>query len=403
MRNRLARPKARALAVSLLLLLSQNILAAPLLNGLSPHTELGKEKFIAGLYLENLSSDAAAILQDKGQKQISLHITAKRLSHRSLKRMWIEGMAINTPGGQLAKYAKDTVAFAGLFKEKLTTGDVILIDSRANDGTVVSVNGVELGTFHTEGFFEVLLRTWIGSVPLSSDFRSQLLSNGDVDTTLLSRYEAIKPSDNRIAAIKDWNKPEEKSEQAPQAVASAAPAISAPSINVPPPLATEANLSEAEPALQAAATQTAPPEANSSSESNETTPAAAPPPTDTVATAPEEEAAEEELAEEEPELTAESLIARQLYHSSLLRYTYKFLSYPKRAVKRSQEGSVRVSVTIDREGKIKAVQTIEESKYPLLNREALRAVSKAEPFPTVPDAVIGSDFEFSLPIAFRLP
>ena len=113
---------------------------------------------------------------------------------------------------------------------------------------------------------------------------------------------------------------------------------------------------------------------------------------------------EEELEEESaPLLTAESLLNRQLYHSQLLKWTYKYIRYPKRAVSRGHEGSVRVAVVIDRDGNVKNVSEVESSKYSTLNREALGAVNRAIPFPAIPEGIEGEEFAFSLPIVFRLP
>jgi len=398
-------PYLQTLATIALLLVGATAKAEPLLNGLAPHLELGQERFIAGLYVESLSNDAASIMKDTGQKRMALHVTAKRLSHRSLRRMWIEGMAINTPSSQLTKYAKDTVTFAGLFKRKLTKGDIILIDSQPGEGTAVSVNGVELGTLHTEGFFNVLLRTWIGSVPLSSDFRSQLLQNGEVDESLLAKYESITPSTERIAAISEWTKPKPKPQaiSAPEAIANTA--ISAPII-APTVAAPIVSAPQSIPATEPTQAIAAVPEASASeAEAASSEPAASEPAV--IAAAPTETTQDDEDYDEEegeePELTAESLIARQMYHSSLLRWAYQYLSYPTRSVQRGQEGSVRVSVTIDRTGKIKSQQTIEESKYNLLNREATKAIKKAGPFPAIPTGISGEEFSFTLPIVFRLP
>jgi len=402
-------PYLQTLAITALLLVNTAAKTEPLLNGLAPHLELGQERFIAGLYVESLSEDAASIMEDAGHKRMALHVTAKRLSHRSLRRMWIEGMAINTPSGQLTKYAKDTVTFAGLFKSKLTKGDIILIDSQPGEGTAVSVNGVELGTLHTDGFFNVLLRTWIGSVPLSSDFRSQLLQNGQIDEPLLAKFESIAPSTERIAAISEWTKPKPKPKTqaalAPEAIASttiSAPII-APSVTAPIVSAPESETEPSQALAAAPETSTNNADTPEPSTSKADVPASEPTLAATPAEAIEDDENYDEEESEEPELTAESLIARQMYHSSLLRWAYQYLSYPKRSVQRGQEGSVRVSVTIDRSGKIKSQRTIEESKHSLLNREATKAVKKAGPFPAIPTAVSGEEFSFTLPIVFRLP
>lgn len=87
----------------------------------------------------------------------------------------------------------------------------------------------------------------------------------------------------------------------------------------------------------------------------------------------------------------------------LLRHTFKYIRYPKRAQERGQEGSVRLSVTIDSQGQVKDVQPLQESRYTSLNREAREAVRRASPFPAVPPQLAGEDYQFTVPISFRLP
>ncbi len=367
-----------ALACGLTLLsLSITSHAEPLLNGLAAYQEFGKEKYIAAFYSDTLTSDSNEAISSDQHKRMELRITAKRYSARSLNNGWIEGMAVNVPGSVLGQYADDMVSFTKFVKKKLVAGDRLTIESIPTEGTRVSVNGIELGTIAAPEFFGLLMRTWVGSVPVSSDFRSGILQSGDVDNNLLSRYEAVQPAPGRAEQIAAWKAPKPK-----PVVAAAAPTLTPePDFSKP-----------AAPVIAAAPVITAP-------VTEPSTPAEAP---TEVAKAEPEEAIEEE-EEEAPAFTAASLLARQTYHSDLLKWTYKYIKYPSRAAQRNQEGSVRIAVTINRNGKVIELATVEESKYSLLNKAALKAVQRANPFPTMPAELAGKQFEFTLPIAFRLP
>jgi protein TonB len=380
------------------------VLSDTLINGLASHKALNKELFIGALYSDRLSGNGADILADSGEKRMELRIVARRLSARQLNRLWIEGMAINNPPALLTREAQNMVAFTALIKRSLKAGDRLQIQASGNS-THVILNDIELGSIDSPDFFNMVLRTWIGPVPLSSDFRDSLLTAGEVDNQILGRYESLSPSDERRLAIAAWKAP--KPGPTPQSTASpvealaAAPSIAPPSIAAPvtvpqPTLAqADAGLEASAETAQAAESETAVADADDPQSSIEQSQ------TETVAASGVEDAAEE--AEEPEQLTAESLLSRQLYHSQLLKWTYKYIRYPKRAINRNQEGSVRISVVIDRDGKVKQVSELEPSRHSTLNQEAVRAVGRADPFPPVPEEINGDEFSFSLPIVFRLP
>lgn len=91
-----------------------------------------------------------------------------------------------------------------------------------------------------------------------------------------------------------------------------------------------------------------------------------------------------------------------VYHSNLLALTYQKIVYPSSAVKRNREGKVVIKVTVNRNGEVQETSYAEESKYKALNRAASKAIAQSNPFPAVPEAVEGSNFEFLVPINFQL-
>jgi len=401
---------SRASLLLTLLMGSTWSIAEPLLNGLAVSTELSKERFIAALYSDVLSSDASTILNSSGDRRMELKVTDSRLSSRSLNSMWIEGMAINNQSSQLEAQAENLAKLTNMIRKRLVEGDTLRLDAVQGKGTLVSLNGIELGIIESDDFFPMILRTWIGSVPLSSEFKADLLANGNVDGSLASRYRGIAPDQSRIDAVAAWAVP---SVPDPTVASSTAIKPPAPTLAVaaPPPAPTISTPAVekpkvdpvAKPAAAVAATAAAP-------KPEEPKPAApkpaAPKPEQTIALAPAAAPAANELEEDEDDeeeivMSASSLLERQFYVSESLTAIRQNVSYPRRALEREQEGSIRLAVTVARNGDVLNIQALEEARHSLLNRAATQAVEKTE-FPPMPPGVTGDSITYTAPIAFTL-
>ncbi|WP_308363712.1 MULTISPECIES: TonB family protein [unclassified Microbulbifer] len=369
--------------------------AAPLLNGLALEQQFNKDRYIAAVYSETLATSAGTLLDNNTPRRLEVRILADSLSARSFRNQWMEGIAINNQGDILSGQAENMVIFANLFSGRLKKGDRLSVAFAADSGTTsVALNGLPLGKIEDRDFFNTLLRAWIGPVPPSSDFREGLLAEGQVSSSLLGRYELLEPSAERIAQLTEQldAREAEATEAAAeeQQVAAAKPAAAVPTVKkpalaaaIPPP--TLASVDGKPQAAGKAAPQPSKPQAAAKRR----------PP------APEEEELEEE--EEEAPLTADLILARQLYHSMLLRHTFKNTRYPQRAQERGQEGSVRLNVVIDARGQVKDIQTVQESRYSSLNREAREAIERSSPYPKAPAQLTQSEYRFTVPITFRLP
>ena len=358
--------------------------AAPLLNGVALEQQFNKDRFIAAVYSDTLTDNAGILLDNSTGRRLEVRIVAGSLSARRFRNQWMEGIAINNPGDTLRRRADDMVAFANLLKGRFQTGDRLTVDFSAVTGTSsVALNGTVLGEIENRDFFNTLLRAWIGPVPPSSDFRDSLLAAGDVPPSLRGAFEQLKPSSARIAEVAgQLEEREEEKEAAAQTVAAATPAVT---VVIPPPTLASASSAPKAPAKTAIPSQPKPSSPRPASSSS----------------LPPQEVIEED--EEEETLTADLILARQLYHAQLLRHTFRNIRYPRRAQERGQVGSVRLHVTIDTQGHVKDVQIVQESRHTSLNREARNAVNRASPYPAAPPQLMQDDYEFSLPITFRLP
>ncbi|GAA5524210.1 hypothetical protein Maes01_00764 [Microbulbifer aestuariivivens] len=381
--------------------------AAPLMNGLALEQQFNKDRYIAAVYSDTLADRPDVLLNNNTNRQLEVRIIADSLSARRFRNQWMEGVAINNSGNTLSGQAENMVTFANVFKGRLYKGDSFTVAFDGNSGiTTISLNGVNLAQVSDRNFFNILLRAWVGPVPPSTDFRDGLLASGNVDASLLGTYELLEPAPERVAKIKSSIAPQAESDVAEPAAdetsVAAAPTVDGP-VPAQPPLAG----SIPAPTLASAGnTPSETPDTPAPTQPQAEQPAPAPAPTPKpapvkqVAEAPMEE---EEEEEDEAPLTADMILAQQIYQSMLLRHTYKFIRYPQRAQDRGQEGSVRLSVSIDKEGRILNIEPLQESRYTSLNREARQAVERASPYPAAPPQLAKESYQFTMPITFRLP
>jgi periplasmic protein TonB len=390
----------RVLIIFCLSLPCQLVHAEPMLNGIGVHQELGREVFIGALFSESLSNDAETLINTNQPMRMELKIVAPDgLTTRRFSRMWIEGMAVNSKSDALTAQADNMVKFDGLFKSRFMVNDFIRFTNLPGKGVDIALNGILIGNIQDNAFFSMLLSTWIGKIPLSSDYRDSLLKVGDVDTGLRSRFDAIAPSSSRITDVKTWTspsvdvkppKPTEalavKENPTPKADKLVVAKTDLPKLDVP---------KIEKPILNIPATPTPQTEKPATASSASSLPAKS------VAVASSTEIDEDE--EDGPALTAQSLLARQFYVSDAIKKIRGNTRYPQRALDRGQAGTLRVAIVIDRMGNILNTSLLESSKYELLNREALEAIKRSAPFTQLPETMAGARFEFSVPMRWALP
>lgn len=90
------------------------------------------------------------------------------------------------------------------------------------------------------------------------------------------------------------------------------------------------------------------------------------------------------------------------YESTIIRHTLKNIRYPRRAQAKSQQGEVHLRVNINKSGEVQDIKVLQESSFSSLNREALRSVERANPYPAIPTALGAENYSVTVPIVFKL-
>ncbi len=142
------------------------------LNGLGLRKKAVFKVYVAGLYLEQKSSDAGAIINANGPRRIVMHFV-RGVSKSQLADAFDESFKNNSPDA--SKTVKpDIDRFLGAL-EPVKEGDQMVLTYLPGAGTTVAINGKEKLAIATPAFAPVLFSVWLGPKPPNADLKKGLL------------------------------------------------------------------------------------------------------------------------------------------------------------------------------------------------------------------------------------
>ena len=144
------------------------------LNGAGIRSKLFVKVYVGALYLGRVSGDSAAILEAPGAKSMQMTMLYKEVEADKITSGWREGFEANLTAAELQSVAARLQEFNSLFPS-LHKGDIVRMDYQPGTGTLLSINGEQLGRIEGADFFEALLKVWIGDKPADSDLKKGLL------------------------------------------------------------------------------------------------------------------------------------------------------------------------------------------------------------------------------------
>lgn len=202
---------------SLVLIVGVNLYSAQILalelKGAAIYQELGKDYYIASLYVTDSSQDALELLAaDKGQ-QMKIKVIAKRWSARKWKAQWQNNIAINNVVDADPGLAKAIVSFTEFPVSSLRAGDELIIDYVPNIGTTIHFNNHFVVTTKNKKLYAYLLNTWLGKFSPNRIFREKITGTIPPETELLIMADKSVTKD-RIAEVSSWFVNEEETREA---------------------------------------------------------------------------------------------------------------------------------------------------------------------------------------------
>lgn len=140
--------------------------------GLREATFLKVDVYVAGLYLESKSADAAAIMSGKQVKRI--HLVFKRdVERKEMTEALNEAFSKNA-GAKKEALKPDMKTFSGWFTN-LPEGSTMTLTHVPGKGLTLAINGKDKGTIANDDFAHVIFAGWLGGKAGDGALKRQLL------------------------------------------------------------------------------------------------------------------------------------------------------------------------------------------------------------------------------------
>ena len=144
------------------------------LNGAGVRKKMMFKVYVAALYVETPSKDAAALISSSQVKSMRLHML-RNVEGAKVSGAIAAGFALNSKAAlpqlqarldQLAKMIPD-----------MKEGEEIDLTWVPDKGTLVTVRGTNVGTIEGRDFSDALLAVWLGPSPVQDDLKAALTGN----------------------------------------------------------------------------------------------------------------------------------------------------------------------------------------------------------------------------------
>lgn len=140
--------------------------------GLREATFLKVDVYVAGLYLENRTSDAEAILASDGPKVLHMHFVRK-VGRDDITKAWSEGFAKNLGAG--ASALADDIKTLNGWMEDMNKGDTLRFTFTPEGGLEVSIKGSQRGAIAGPEFARGMFAVFLGPEPPNPGLKEGLL------------------------------------------------------------------------------------------------------------------------------------------------------------------------------------------------------------------------------------
>jgi hypothetical protein len=141
------------------------------LNGIGLRTKMMFKVYVAGLYVEQKSSDPNAILKQDAPKRVVMQFL-RDLSRDQMVEAFTESFSNNSPNAGALK--ADIDKMLGAF-EPVKTGQQMVFTYVPGVGTTLTIGGKDKMTVPGQAFGQAMFACWLGPKPPSSDLKAKML------------------------------------------------------------------------------------------------------------------------------------------------------------------------------------------------------------------------------------
>lgn len=395
------------------------------LNGIDVYSHLSKNYYWVAHYTEASCRSLDECETATTQARYTLKVVTSRWTPQSFNLVWQRELATNNSTFPKQFNVQSIIDFTQLPKTQLTRGDTIDIAFDGSD-TTISVNNLLAQKQPGKALFNYIARIWIGPVPPSRAFKSNILKGhtSNHSQQLVNQFNDLKTSADRLALLDEWQLialetsaneealKEQEQQAEPAVVATQTPAAretlatveikasTKPTPKAPIQASLPNTVATPEPLLEPAITlaeEKAVPE--KSAPENVT-------PTEVIPTETTENNATTVLADAQEKVTQKALArakpqkekvaepskaqAQALFEWHFFKAIYSNVEYPSWAKELKQEGEVSIEFVLNKELQVSDIIQVRPTYAGLLGDALRKALEKTQvPLPHWPQKLVG--------------
>jgi Chalcone isomerase-like len=147
------------------------------LNGSGISYKAVTKQYTVGLYVPKTSSSAKDLINMAGPKQLR-YVMLVPMRVDTLGALLAKGIELNSTREEFRRLIPSTIEMGQVFAkiQRMYPGDTVAIDYNPERGTQFLVNDRPVGNaIAGAGFFNAVLKSWIGDKPTAQDLKNDLL------------------------------------------------------------------------------------------------------------------------------------------------------------------------------------------------------------------------------------
>ena len=153
---------------------------------------LGKEVYVAGLYLQSRSQNAEKTLASKQPKRLVM-VFNRDIKSSVLHNAFRDGISLNATGAELARLESSIAKLEQIMTAipEAKAGDRLILDFLADGSVGLNYKGQALDSVPGPDFGKAMLRIWLGDVPVADELKNALLAGAKYGPKALKRKSAF--------------------------------------------------------------------------------------------------------------------------------------------------------------------------------------------------------------------
>ena len=143
-------------------------------NGAGNRTKMFLSLYDCGLYLNQKSTNAKAIIASENSMAVRLKITSKFVSQAKMVAALNDGFTAST-GGNTKAISAEITKFKACFSDAIKMNDEFVLAWVSGSGVVVYKNNVQKGVINSLELKKALFGIWLGDNPIDRGLKTAML------------------------------------------------------------------------------------------------------------------------------------------------------------------------------------------------------------------------------------